>query len=149
MAPIHDAAESGNLTEVMTLVEEDMERVDSIEDERGITPLHLAAIGDHVEIMAYLLDHGALIDKLTISLAHEGNGPNFTALYVACTKGHVRATDLLLERGADPTITCGGLVPLMQASFNNCLDCVKSLVKHDKVWRTINVQGKGQPFSIP
>jgi ankyrin repeat protein len=59
-------------------------------------PLFHAAIGGHLEVAAFLLDHGA--------------SPNLqdqfgdTPLMVACAKGYGDVATLLLQRGADPAL---------------------------------------------
>ena len=59
---IRDAAMDGNLEEVMRLIEEDPEIVDST-DEIDQSALHCASFEGHVEVVPYLLDQGANIDK--------------------------------------------------------------------------------------
>ena len=88
MAPIHDAAEQGNLEEVMRLIQEDPEIVDAT-DEYGDTPLYYASIESHVEVVSYLLEQGASIDIK----GRDG----ITALGVSCHNGHVPVVEILLS----------------------------------------------------
>ena len=62
----------------------------------GWTPLHYAATGGHLEIMALLLDQNAYID------AASPNGT--TPLMMAAEYGSAEAVKLLLDAGADPSL---------------------------------------------
>ena len=62
----------------------------------GWAPLHYAATNGHIEIMNLLLEHHAYID------ASSPNGS--TPLMMAALYGTASAVKLLLEAGADPTI---------------------------------------------
>ncbi len=62
----------------------------------GWAPLHYAATNGHVQIMNLLLEHHAYID------ASSPNGS--TPLMMAALYGTASAVKLLLEAGADPTI---------------------------------------------
>jgi ankyrin repeat protein len=62
----------------------------------GWPPLAYAAYNGHLEVVDYLLKHGALIDATT------ENGS--TALFFAARFGHIEVIKLLLKNKADPTI---------------------------------------------
>jgi uncharacterized protein len=62
----------------------------------GWTPLHYAATGGHLEIVALLLDQNAYID------AASPNGT--TPLMMAAEYGSAEAVKLLLDAGADPSL---------------------------------------------
>ena len=129
---IHNAAKQGNLEEVMRLIQEDTEIVD-VHNENDDSALHLASFNGHVEVVSYLLDHGANIDK---------NGSyGGTALLNACGMGHLEVVELLLSRKADPTI-CNdfGWTPLMVASSDGHVDVVRCLVRNKAVRATIDTQ---------
>ena len=129
---IHDAARQGNLEEVMRLIQEDPEIVNDI-DEIDYTALHWASYYGHVEVVSYLLDQGANVDKKDII----GN----TALMDAFNMGHLEVVELLLSRGADPTICdYGGRTPLMMASNEGHVDVVRCLVRNKAVRATIDTQ---------
>jgi ankyrin repeat protein len=67
------------------------------------TPLIWAAVGNCVETVAWLLDHGADIDqKATFGGATHGQG--VTALQMAAQYGYMPVVKLLVERGADLTL---------------------------------------------
>jgi ankyrin repeat protein len=59
-------------------------------------PLFHAALADHADVVAYLLDHGAD--------ANVRDQFGDTPLIVACAKGHATTAALLLTRGADPSV---------------------------------------------
>ena len=63
----------------------------------GWTPLHYAASGGHVAVMSFLLDHSAYID------AESPNGT--TPLMMAARYGSPEAVKLLIQAGADPTLS--------------------------------------------
>lgn len=77
--------------------------------------LHMAAGGGHVDVLEWLLSvrqkDGS---KLHVTLMWEGE----TALYRAAAAGHSRAVKLLLEKGADRSILCGGLTAAQIAERN-------------------------------
>ncbi len=91
----------------------DLERVKAIvaKDPRGVnrvsecityylgsgTPLRNAAAIGHLEIVRYLLDHGA-----DPNVPEEGIAPHGHALYSAVSNNHMDVAKLLLERGAFP-----------------------------------------------
>lgn len=61
----------------------------------GWTPLHYAAAGGHVPVIAFLLDENAYIDA---------QSPNRTTpLMMAARQKHTNAVRVLIEAGADPT----------------------------------------------
>lgn len=62
--------------------------------QNGLSPLHMAAQGDHVESVKHLLQHNAPVDDVTLDY--------LTALHVAAHCGHYRVTKLLLDKRANP-----------------------------------------------
>ena len=67
------------------------------------TPLLWACYSDKVEAAACLIDLGADPD-LRHDFGGEGHGVQATALHLAAQHSALRCLDLLLDRGADPTI---------------------------------------------
>ena len=138
----------GNLSEVMVLVEKDPGYVNKMLMVKNgrltllASPLHVASRLGHADIVAYLLDHGANTNRKVglcggNSVEEEGTTP----LYYACYADHVKVVELLLARGADPTLSSrDGTTPLMAASYAGRLDCVRSLMSHDVAKATINAQ---------
>jgi ankyrin len=78
-------------------------RID-VTDDKGHTPLHMAARAGHTPMVAFLLDAGA-------DLEHRSD-KGLTPLYQAVTGGHPDTVRLLLERGADPEVRADGVSAL-------------------------------------
>ncbi|HYP15529.1 MAG TPA: ankyrin repeat domain-containing protein [Bryobacteraceae bacterium] len=67
------------------------------------TPLIWAAACNRVETAEWLIDHGASVDrKATFGGVTHGQG--ITALHIASQYGHLSVVQLLITRGADPSI---------------------------------------------
>ncbi|UKZ76980.1 palmitoyltransferase akr1 [Trichoderma virens FT-333] len=67
-------------------------------DDEGITPLHWAAINNQYAMCAFLIEHGAELNK-------KGGESIATPLQWAAQRCHYYTVNLLLQRGADPLIT--------------------------------------------
>jgi uncharacterized protein len=90
-SPLMIAAFKGNKEQVRKLIARDADV-----NKPGWTPLHYAATGGHVDIIALLLDENAYIDA---------ESPNKTTpLMMAAMYGSTAAVRALLEAGADPTL---------------------------------------------
>lgn len=70
-----------------------------IKDRFGLSPLHYAAYGGHLEVCQYLLDHGSTLEHE----AKDGNG--WTALLYAIDGGHTQLALHLIEKGANMKIS--------------------------------------------
>ena len=79
------------------------------------TMLHAAALGGHLDVVAFLLDNGAFISTV--------NGVHLTALQIAAENGHLRVVKALYEAGAIADQTA-----LHHAASNNRLQVVKYLL---------------------
>lgn len=109
------AASKGSL-EIMKLIYSKGKTDINIQDDQGRTPLCTAAglqsdstykeSGMDLEIMKFLLDHGA-----DPNLFGKSDGP----LHTAAIKNHVEKIRLLLDHGADPTKHASGWSPLTYA----------------------------------
>ena len=78
-------------------------------DRRGFTPVHIAVVRNDARIVKRLLDHGAAINVRTHS---DGKTP----LMIAAAPGFEEMVEILLSRGADPSIVdSGGKSPLERA----------------------------------
>ncbi|VDK40693.1 unnamed protein product [Taenia asiatica] len=94
------ACRNGKLDIVKYLVDEcgaDMEQVGTVhfdgEAVEGVTPLWCAAAANYLEIVRFLVDRGADVNRTTIT--------NSTALRAACFDGHEEVVRYLVERGAN------------------------------------------------
>lgn len=79
----------------------------NLADEKGYTPLHMAARAGRDAIVAYLLDEGARVDPR--------NQQSRTPLYLAAIGDNLHSARLLLRNGADPNARAGDWTPLRVA----------------------------------
>lgn len=97
------------------------------------TALWAASTGGHLDIVEYLVAHGANVNKPTLTQSTPLRGASF--------HGHIKVMEFLLHRGADiNTPNCIGQSPLCIAAMRGQLDAVKFLVNKgaDKHQKTIN-----------
>jgi len=139
------AAEHGRLDLAKELIETDPELVNSV-DEDNYTPLHRAAYNNHVDIIKYLLEHGAN--------AHAWTSEGWEPLHSACKWGNVEAAYALLN-GADIDVNCrtnGNLTPLhLAASCNDepgSLYTAQMLLQHPKINLCVKSNGGETPWDV-
>jgi hypothetical protein len=90
----------------------------------GFTPLNAAARNGHLEIVKYLVEHGADIDK-------SDNSRDKTPLLAASFKGHFDIVKYLVEKGAKVNVqSINGFTPLHDAAYVGNFEVVKYLVEH-------------------
>ncbi|XP_055349678.1 transient receptor potential cation channel subfamily A member 1-like [Paramacrobiotus metropolitanus] len=99
--PLHVACSQGSVEMVQMICasvedEEKLERVLAMKDHNGLTPLHRAAIYNHVDLIEILIQTGAPVDAQDKT----GNTP----LISAATRAAEEAILELIYRGADVTI---------------------------------------------
>jgi len=96
-----EAARKGDARRVRELLDRGADV--NARDKRGFTPLHVAAVNDHVDVAKLLLEHGADID------ARDKYG--FTPLDLARETGHVGVARVIEEysRGRKRARKAGGL----------------------------------------
>lgn len=105
-----DAAARGDLKLVQKLIERGS-AVDD-QDSDGDTAFKAAAVAGRLDVARYLIEKGAALDKRAGILES-------TPLICASEMGHVEIIQLLLARGADPTLRDkNGLTALMIAERN-------------------------------
>ncbi|KAM4721065.1 ankyrin repeat domain-containing protein 27 isoform 2-T2 [Rhinophrynus dorsalis] len=93
-------------------------------DDRGYTPLHIAAICGQAQCIDLLVSKGAVVNATD----YHGSTP----LHLACQKGHQKITLLLLHYKASRDIQDNnGNTPLHLACTYGHEDCVKALVYYD------------------
>jgi hypothetical protein len=124
------AVAAGDVGEMERLVGEDPGLVNA-RIGRGYTPLMLASLKGHMEVVRCLLDHGATVN--------ERDNTQRTALRTVSSAGLSPVVRLLLERGADPTLADqNGWTPLIAATVRGHLEVVRSLLGHPTADSTIN-----------
>lgn len=98
-------------------------------DDRGWTPLHIAARRGDIEEVRRLLNDGGDVNE--ISSGHKDSGA--TALHLAATGGHIEVMDELLERGgnidARTRVGCGW-TPLHHAAKEKNKKAIRFLIEN-------------------
>ncbi|KAJ3212814.1 hypothetical protein HDU67_003619 [Dinochytrium kinnereticum] len=120
----------------------------------GLTLLHLAAAGGHLDTVVLLLDRNAEVDAVdsiketallkaafhghdqVVSVMLERNAQinhqsdeGFSALHKACFEGHTKAVQVLIAKGADINLQSqDGVSPLMLASLGAFSDIIRMLL---------------------
>ncbi|MBA3916128.1 MAG: ankyrin repeat domain-containing protein [Acidobacteriales bacterium] len=90
----------------------------------GVSPIVVAARNGYLEIVQYLVEHGATIDQ-------RDNVREKSALLAAAFKGHSDISAYLIEHGADVNAQAvNGWTPLHDAAFIGDFKTVKMLVDH-------------------
>ena len=120
--PLHYATFCGlcDVVEVLAIGPED---VNSRNFNNNLTPLHLASREGHLDIVRFLVKHGAT------AAAQDLFGS--TPLHEASEQGHLDLARFLVEYGANVAAQDhGGCTPLHQASKQGHLDLARCLVEH-------------------
>jgi ankyrin repeat protein len=95
----------------------------------GWSAIHIAADSESVEMVAWLLNNGAMVDAETLGVPHPGR----TALHLAVSKRSSAGPEMvkeLLKGGARPTVQTrqGGNTPLHYAIDGRSVEIVKALL---------------------
>ncbi|KAE9553719.1 hypothetical protein FO519_003074 [Halicephalobus sp. NKZ332] len=85
-----------------------------------VTPLLLATMHGHIELVRLFLQHRARVN--------EGNQIGITPVLAACAKGHLRILHELIKSGADMRPSDLGITPMGMACAHGQLEIVKYLV---------------------
>ena len=161
--PLHRAAAAGDGEAVNVLLKSIA--TDS-PDEHGFTALHHAARAGNIEIMTFLLGHGADIHALNrnnntpLHSAAYGNQPNAirwllehsadkrmknkdgdTPLHSAAWKGSNLSIEVLSDESCIDIPNIEGDTPLHLAAWNNQLDAVRALIRCKADLHTKNHDG--------
>lgn len=119
--PIHVAALHGNLYAVSELLKRGTP-VDVVEKSHGNTALMLAVDGEHLNIVDYLITHGADVNFR--------NRKKQTPLFLACCKSNAEIARRLIRAGANiasPAGKCNS-TPLHAAAHADCVPIVQRLI---------------------
>lgn len=114
-----DAAAEGNIREMDKLIERGI-KVDSPEEEVGMTALMAAALFDKTQSIVFLLNKGANI--------HARSKVGQTALMYAARIGSSKTIQILLDNKSDIHVRDYdfGITPLMMASIYNNVNAIKT-----------------------
>src|SRR6266478_4866925 len=119
---LHYASLWGLRSIVEFLVNEYSQDVHSHYFPDNVTPLHLASRHGRVEVVCFLIEHGA---DVTAQNQNESS-----PLHEALRSGKVEVARILIERGADVTAReVGGVTPLHRASRQGQLEIARVLIE--------------------
>lgn len=102
-----------------------LQKVDvNITDTSGYCALHYASRAGHLNVVKYLVEHGANVNLLT-------RGNQSSSLHRACQQGHTAVVAFLLRSGAEAGFRdSDGSTPLHRAASANHADICKILITH-------------------
>ena len=135
MSELLQAVEEGNFREVKRLIESgvDVNERSLYKDMWDNTALHLAVRSGSLEMVKYLVDHGA---KVTREDCRRGD----TVLWWACFNGNHVIVDYLLQHGAIEDLnTQAGCSPLSLACVMGHTAVVQTLLKYNVDIRKVGV----------
>lgn len=116
--PLHDAARKGDTAEIEALLDGGAD-VNAVE---MVTPLVMAALGNHLDAVHFLLARGADANMESSAIG--------TALHAAAQRGLVDIVRVLLDAGANiESRNPDQYTPLMIAALNNRADVVVALLE--------------------
>lgn len=127
--PLHISAEEGKEEIVYLLVDKYKVDINAV-DKNGWTPLHSAAKHAHINIMEFLINHGAFVRALT----NEGSSPlhYFVRNQISDPSTCHRIITLLIQRGAEVNgQNKYGMAPIHQAAMRGRELCLLSLLNHN------------------
>ena len=120
MTELYDAAKKGNLKRLKKLAEQGMDK-NHVGGNDEDTALSIAAANDHLDIVRYLVEQGADMEK--------GDIGGWTPLMTASARGHLDVARYLLEQGANRDKADSlGWTSLHLAAFYGLLDIAKLLM---------------------
>jgi len=98
---------------------------------------------ERFEVIEFLLERGADINKIETYLLPTRFQPKGTPLYVAASEGDEKVVKLLLERGADPSIrSTRGWTPMRAAKEHDHETVVALLLEHEMIASRAERKGK-------
>ncbi|XP_076866837.1 transient receptor potential cation channel subfamily A member 1b [Brachyhypopomus gauderio] len=166
---LHFAAEYGRVNTCQRLLDTITDsRLLNEEEEKGLTPLHLASRGGHTKVVDLLLRRGALFQndykgwsclhhaaaegytktmvillaaniKLLDSTDEDGN----TALHIAAREGHISAVMLLLNSGAQITLSKNDTSFMHEAVRNGRKDVANAAIHSERCTEALSLYKHG------
>uniref|UniRef100_A0A8C4QZE1 Transient receptor potential cation channel, subfamily A, member 1a n=2 Tax=Eptatretus burgeri TaxID=7764 RepID=A0A8C4QZE1_EPTBU len=129
MTPMHLAALNGHTRVVQLFLGKGSLL---LRDYNWRSSLHCAAIGGYTQTMSVLLEtHANLLDKAEV----DGN----TALHLAAREGHVRAVQLLMDKGCKILMNRDGCSFLHVAIFHDRQDVAIAIIQHARWTESMEV----------
>ncbi|KAM9624367.1 ankyrin repeat domain-containing protein 27 isoform 2-T4 [Morphnus guianensis] len=106
----------------------------NVSNQDGFTPLHMAALHGHSELVCLLLKHGASISAK--------NAKHAVPLHLACQKGHFQVVKCLMDYNAKQNKKdIYGNTPLIYACLNGQYETTALLLQHGASVNISNAKG--------
>ncbi|XP_064015901.1 ankyrin repeat domain-containing protein 27 isoform X3 [Pogoniulus pusillus] len=106
----------------------------NVSNQDGFTPLHMAALHGHSELVCLLLKHGASISAKNVKHA--------VPLHLACQKGHFQVVKCLMDHNAKQNKKdIYGNTPLIYACLNGQYETTALLLQHGASVNLSNARG--------
>uniref|UniRef100_A0A8C6JZK9 Uncharacterized protein n=1 Tax=Melopsittacus undulatus TaxID=13146 RepID=A0A8C6JZK9_MELUD len=106
----------------------------NVSNKDGFTPLHMAALHGHSELVSLLLKHGASISAK--------NAKQAVPLHLACQKGHFQVVKCLMDYNAEQNKKdIYGNTPLIYACLNGQYETTALLLQHGASVNLSNAKG--------
>ncbi|KAJ7311918.1 hypothetical protein JRQ81_006238 [Phrynocephalus forsythii] len=106
----------------------------NVTNQDGQTPLHIAALHGHADLVSLLIKHGARLEAKDANCA--------VPLHLACQSGHLPVVQYLIEANAKQNKKdIYGNTPLMYACLNGYQEVVAFLLQHGASVNLSNNQG--------
>jgi ankyrin repeat protein len=127
MIALEEAAQSGDLSTVKTLVSKNV-NVETTNDD-GKTPLHTSIESDHADIAMFLIENGAEIHA-------RSQVDDFTPLHYATSGVHLDIVRMLIRRGADVNAVANsefvkGFTPLHGIASHTAIRVIRILTNEN------------------
>ena len=119
---LRESIYKNDLNEVKSIISENPELVNTKYDyDRGDSPLAIATRESQVEIVQFLIAHGADVNFK--------RDRGITPLHNAAVGGEVEIVELLIAKGANVNVTCDkGITPLIIAAIGGDMDVIEILI---------------------
>ncbi|POI30516.1 hypothetical protein CIB84_005733, partial [Bambusicola thoracicus] len=106
----------------------------NVSNQDGFTPLHMAALHGHSDLVSLLLKHGASISAK--------NAEHAVPLHLACQKGHSQVVECLMDYNAKQNKKDAyGNTPLIYACLNGHYETTALLLQHGASVNLSNAKG--------